>query len=388
MIDVSSSGRDFTVAQAAEYINNSAPGRFVGRTIGPFKGMDDATAMKAAVEKIQAHLEHEEESVTPEARYKIFKAMTKIQEIPLDKRQAAHQIVSLYKKTKKIVEEPEDVSLLKTISKDIGVDLVHLEVVVHEKYPTLVEELNKQVKSYKEAEAGSDAIKTAANELIKLEWALCREGDFDLYEKSRPEIFTSGLRRTATSAINLLVNLPLGAARLAASPFIALAGVVTLVGRGDSKLLKLAVSEAALGTAGALNSVVGLVGTAVGTVVDPIIGKEYVREAQLYARAGITYVANVYPHKLHKFPQEEIYYQKVLKSISNFMSIADLRNAVKHLKGKSISKWHPAADQIKASQFASKMISTFHSKNVRGSKKPTIQSARIERKDIRGKGEE
>lgn len=190
----------------------------------------------------------------------------------------------------------------------------------------------------------------------------------------------SALRRTATSAVHLLVNVPLGTARLVASPFIALAGVAAFAtGKDDGKLLRLAVQEAGAGTSDALCSVIGFVGTVIGAVVDPIIGKEHVREAQLYTRAALSYVGGAMPLKLKKQSDDVSAYAKFLNSISRFKDIDDIQKARNHLEGKTISKLNPAGDQLKAFSFMRKMLATY------GGVVNTvsIESAREERQKLR-----
>lgn len=393
--------KDFTAEQAQEYLNKSKLAKQMGRFFGPFKGMSVEAATEAAVKKIGTEHDYFKGSTYSEHKndYMLAKATAKISSLPLDKRLNAERATEAFKEARRsfeiggqefpkpmIKESPggilEDTALLRLISADIGIDLVNLKDMAKQKYPKQLENLEFYVKTYKvgvnEGAAAHqiEAKRSAITQMLTMERALCRTGDFDLHIKTRPEIFASSVRRLGPSAVNLLVNVPLGVGRLVLSPFIALVGLGALATGHGTRILTIAGSEAGVGVVHAFNSVVQFLATTIGTVVDPILGKEHMRAAHLYVRAGTNYaVVSLLIAKLNKYQRATNKYQETLTTITFFGTNKPISATHK------VSKWNPASEGDRAKQFLRAIYATYGKDRIETQK--TIQDLRDEREAIK-----
>ncbi len=376
------SNKEITIEQAADYINRSIAGNLVGRVVGkgPFKGLTHEAALERAIGKVKSYLA----APNPVISKDLAKAMTKIQDLSPQQRIDAGKTARAFErgiKPSTHTNPLEDRMLLESLSDELGIDLVHLREVIETKYPHLLDGMKMLVKMHVSGEDDPHEKiyqKGIAYDLVALDRALCRTGDFDLKIKTRPEILVGAARRVGTSSINLFVNVPIGIGRIIASPFIAIAGgIMTAAGHEKGRAItKSAGVEAALGAFGALSAAVGFIGTVVGAVVDPIAGKEIVRETQLHARAllekGIVHTTF---SKIYKYPPQQLLYQTVLKNITSMT----LPRSAK-LTEKKISMWHPAQEHAKLKEYIGK------AKAIKGGERQTLDEARIERIRLRSVG--
>ncbi len=114
-------------------------------------------------------------------------------------------------------------------------------------------------------------------------------GIYEISEKSRPDMLRSALVRLGVTSLGALVRIPLSALRLVSSPFIALAGAIAFAKDKELgiKIINFAASNAVMGVSGPLTSVVEILGSALGSIVDPIVGKPIVRTAQMWTETRL-----------------------------------------------------------------------------------------------------
>jgi hypothetical protein len=131
-----------------------------------------------------------------------------------------------------------------------------------------------------------------------------RKGNFYIKVKSRPEILGSSLARLGLSSLGALTRIPLSILRMVASPFTALVGVIALPINKQlgKKLLFVAGLDAIRGIVNPLTSVVEILGSAIGSVVDPIAGKPIIRTAQLWTETMLLMPIPLFINKVYKYP--------------------------------------------------------------------------------------
>ena len=151
-------------------------------------------------------------------------------------------------------------------------------------------------------------------------------------------------------------------------------------------IFKAGLMEAGVGTYGVLSATIGFVGTVLAAVIDPILGKEKVREAQLYVRAALQKGILVpMIGAIYKYPPTQLKFQEILTNISTMMGPQERKLVQQQFNGKKISMWHPTSDQLKINRYMKKVVVAQKQINTGNL---SVKDARQQRNDIQGLGRE
>ncbi len=392
-----------TPDEASKYLKQSFIGRFESRKIGPFSGMTSQEAKKAALEVLKqssepssiemghkiANLPRDKQAAakrTSQAATNAYSSASSpsdpLKDKALLKRLSQEsgvnvqhlvdvvknkypnhtdRLCNLLNKYKALeeTETVEDVSIpeafndnSKLVDDEPSPAPYNENSVIEEEHSpstdstTTIEKTDESQESVKSMTASEkeDRMDNLSAELITLDRALCRSGDFLIKDKNALEGSLSAFRRLGTSAVYMLVNLPLGTLRMASSPFIALAGLIAMPFCG-TKILKLAATELGNGATNALASTVGCIGAAMGAVISPLSDQKLVHTATLRLMAASLTPA-VLALSIYKYPPSKMKYSELLGKISSFGNVgARIRG------GEKVSQFNPARDMAKAASF-------------------------------------
>lgn len=175
---------------------------------------------------------------------------------------------------------------------------------------------------------------------------------------SRTEILGSAAKRVALSTIGATVRIPMGAARVALSVPIGLAGGMLMVGGalGSETMHKAGVTtsyvaggELVSGTLMPLTSVIEVVGSTVGLIADPIMGNRATRDAQRHLEGHLTSATLNY-YKAVNDDTGELNFGEKQKTFMKYMNKVTLLNPSVGEKNRKMTKG-PGREYAKASEY-------------------------------------